>query len=89
MSSKYAYMSVDVAPADQTEALAMKNLSGNLESGTLAIASIPSIFTYTRISDTKFELSAQIGGNPFTLTYTRDTTREDVVIWGSNEGLLI
>ena len=81
MSSKYAYMSVDVAPADQTAALAMKNLSGNLESGTLAIASIPSIFTYTRISDTKFELSAEIGGNPFTLTYTRDTTK-DLVIWG-------
>ncbi len=81
--SKWAYLFImaikgKVLTEDATEARTMKILSGDLLAGTFSIESIPSKFTYTRISDTKFELSAVIDGNP----YTRDTTREDVVIWG-------
>jgi hypothetical protein len=73
----YSYLSVSVSPADETELSTVKNISvDNL--GVINIINMSFFSSYTRVSDTEFKVSF----NEKEYIFTRDSTREDVVIWG-------
>lgn len=84
LETSYVYISVDVAPADEIEAGTTKIIVGSLDSGSVAIFNLLLLSIYTRISDTEFTTSFTEGRDTYTLTYTRDSTK-DFTLWQLSE----
>lgn len=76
----YNYISADVAPTDQNEAITAKRLAGDLYQGSGHLESLVFDEVYTRISDNEFTLSWDEDGDTVTETYVRYPT-QDITFW--------
>lgn len=77
----YCYMSADISPIDRDKASTTKILTGDTSAGEGVTGNlVHNTDTYTRVSDTEFEISWGDAGNTITLTYIRDSTK-DLVLW--------